>query len=194
MHIPCRLTAGSDKLPRMKTVADPRLLYLTAARAGELLCAGDQRLATAESCTGGWIAQAMTAVPGSSRWYEGGVVTYSNALKRLMLQVPSEYLEGADAPGAVSEPTVTAMAEGARQLMTCDWAIASSGIAGPGGGSEKKPVGMVWLAWAGPRGCDSEVFYFAGDRERIRYLAVEAALEGLLVRLDGSHLGAVRQE
>lgn len=169
----------------MKTSLDQHILSNLAARAGELLLRQGARAATAESCTGGWIAQTLTAVPGSSAWFEAGFVTYSNVMKRRILQVPGEYLEGTDAPGAVSEPTVEAMAEGACRLASVDWAVATSGIAGPGGGSDKKPVGMVWIAWAGPDArCDSEVFYFSGDRERIRFMAVEAALEGLISRLE----------
>ena len=168
----------------MKSAADHQILNNIAARAGELLVRQCARVATAESCTGGWIAQAITAVPGSSAWFEAGFVTYSNAMKRRLLKVPGEYLEGADAPGAVSEPTVEAMADGARALAGTEWAVATSGIAGPDGGTEKKPVGMVWIAWAGPEGgCTSEVFYFSGDRERIRFQAVEAALEGLISRI-----------
>lgn len=172
----------------MKTTAEPQILNQIAARAGALLGRQGARVATAESCTGGWIAQALTSVPGSSAWFEAGFVTYSNAMKRRLLHVPGEYLEGADAPGAVSEPTVEAMADGARLLAATEWAVATSGIAGPDGGTEKKPVGMVWIAWAGPDDrCDSEVFYFAGDRERIRFLAVEAALEGLISRIEAPH-------
>lgn len=169
----------------MKSIADHQVLNSIAARVGELLGRQGVRVATAESCTGGWIAQALTSVPGSSAWFEAGFITYSNAMKCRILNVPVEYLEGADAPGAVSEPTVEAMAEGACKVAATEWAVATSGIAGPGGGTDKKPVGMVWIAWAGPdQRCDSEVFYFNGDRERIRFLAVEAALEGLISRIE----------
>ncbi|MDO9519821.1 MAG: CinA family protein [Pseudohongiella sp.] len=169
----------------MKHTPDHQILTNIAARAGALLHRQGERVATAESCTGGWVAQALTAVPGSSAWFEAGFVTYSNPMKRRILQVPVEYLEGSDAPGAVSEPTVEAMAEGARKLAAVDWAVATSGVAGPGGGTDKKPVGMVWIAWAGAGDrCDSEVFYFSGDRESVRYQAVEAALEGLISRLE----------
>ena len=168
----------------MKTTAESRILNTIALRAADVLSRQGARVATAESCTGGWIAQVLTSVPGSSAWFEAGFVTYSNTMKLRILNVPAEYLEGADAPGAVSEPTVEAMAEGARRLAACDWAVATSGIAGPDGGSEKKPVGMVWIAWAGPNElCDSEVFYFQGDRYQVRHSATEAALEGLISRL-----------
>lgn len=172
----------------MKSIPDQQLLNSIAARVGELLSQQGARVATAESCTGGWIAQTLTSVAGSSAWFEAGFVTYSNTMKRRLLNVPGEYLEGADAPGAVSEPTVEAMAEGACKLAATEWSVATSGIAGPGGGTDKKPVGMVWIAWAGPDNhCDSEVFYFTGDRERVRFLAVEAALEGLISRIEAPH-------
>jgi nicotinamide-nucleotide amidase len=169
----------------MKPSTELHILQSLSGQVGVALQARKQRLATAESCTGGWIAESLTAITGSSVWFEGGFVTYSNSMKHRFLQVPSAYLDGADAPGAVSQPTVVAMAEGARESAAVDWAVATSGIAGPGGGTDKKPVGMVWIAWAGPGNCsDSEVFYFSGDRQRVRFLAVEAALEGLLRRLE----------
>jgi nicotinamide-nucleotide amidase len=169
----------------MKHTPDHQILNTIAVRVGDILLRQGARVAVAESCTGGWIAQALTSVPGSSCWFEAGFVTYSNLMKHRVLQVPQEYLEGPDAPGAVSEPTVEAMAEGARKLAAVDWAVATSGVAGPGGGTDKKPVGMVWIAWAGAGDrCDSEVFYFSGDRDSVRYQAVEAALEGLIIRLE----------
>lgn len=168
----------------MKFTADAQLLYTLAALTGDLLRQHGLRLATAESCTGGWIAQALTSVPGSSDWFEAGFVTYSNAMKRRVLQVPAAFLDGPDAPGAVSEATVKAMAQGACMAADVDWAVATSGVAGPGGGSERKPVGMVCIAWAGPGGCcDSTIFYFDGERDRVRFLAVEAALQGLIRRI-----------
>lgn len=171
----------------MKSTLDHQILNNMAARVGELLRRKGARVATAESCTGGWIAQALTSVPGSSAWFEGGFVTYSNAMKRRVLNVPGEYLDGAEAPGAVSEATVEAMAKGARELAATDWAVATSGIAGPDGGSEQKPVGMVWIAWAGPDDhCASQVFNFSGDREHVRFLSAEAALSGLISRIGAS--------
>lgn len=168
----------------MKTTADNRSPDKIAAQLGQLLGQAGLRVATAESCTGGWIAQALTSVPGSSAWFEAGFVTYSNTMKQQLLSVPREFLQGSDAPGAVSEPTVRAMAEGARKLAASDWAVATSGIAGPDGGSVTKPVGTVWIAWAGPHGqCDSEVFYFDGDRGCVRLQAVVKALDGLIARL-----------
>lgn len=151
----------------------------------------ERRLCLAESCTGGWIAKLLTDLPGSSRWFERGFVTYSNAAKRELLGVPETIL---DAHGAVSRETVLAMAQGALAHSHADFAIAVSGIAGPDGGSADKPVGLVWLAWAGP--CDwlvSESHVFAGEREAVRRQAVLAALAGLLrwgdptLSLDSSH-------
>lgn len=139
---------------------------------------------TAESCTGGWIAQALTAIPGSSAWFNLGLVTYANSAKHKFLDVPLSLLEGKQAPGAVSRDTVEQMARGALVAANADYAIASSGIAGPDGGSDDKPVGTVWLAWA-QRVDDASVavtasrFCFSGDRERVRRQSVIAALEGL---------------
>ncbi|WP_020681864.1 CinA family protein [Marinobacterium rhizophilum] len=141
-------------------------------------------LATAESCTGGWVAQALTALAGSSDWFDGGFVTYSNAAKARMLGVSSELIEQ---EGAVSEAVVRAMAEGARRQSGVQLAVSVSGIAGPGGGSELKPVGTVWFAWA----CEgqptrAQCHLLAGDREAVRRQAVEIALQGLLGMLERS--------
>lgn len=150
------------------------LVERLAARA----LAQGQRLATAESCTGGMVAAAMTALAGSSDWFERGYVTYSNAAKAGELGVPVALIEGA---GAVSEEVARAMALGARVRSGASWAVALTGVAGPGGGSPKKPVGTVWLAWAGPQGeVSARCFRFAGDRNAVREQAVAAALEGLL--------------
>lgn len=149
--------------------------------AGELGAALQQvgaTLVTAESCTGGWIAQAMTAVPGSSAWFERGFVTYSDTSKQEMLGVSPSTL---DAFGAVSEETVREMALGALRRSHAQVSVAVSGIAGPGGGAELKPVGTVCLAWAGlGRKTRSHTAHFAGDRTAVRRQAVVAALQGLL--------------
>lgn len=150
---------------------------------GVILLSHGHKLTTAESCTGGWIAQTLTAVPGSSGWFDAGFITYSNAIKHRILRVPLAYLQGSDAPGAVSEQTVLAMASGAIQLAEADWSIATSGIAGPGGAVPGKPVGLVWIAWASARGRTAQAFNFAGSREQVRRQSVLAALEGLLLRL-----------
>jgi len=135
------------------------------------------RLAVAESCTGGWIAKAMTDVAGSSQWFEGGIVAYSNAAKVGLLGVSGDVLA---AHGAVSEETVCAMAEGARSRFAADIAVAVSGVAGPGGGTADKPVGMVHFAWAEPGGVTAARRIFAGSRESVRRLTVALALERLI--------------
>ncbi len=154
-----------------------RELAALAARLGEALLARNWTACTAESCTGGWIAKVMTDVPGSSGWFGTGFVTYANEAKMGLLDVPAEMLE---AHGAVSEPVVIAMAEAARSRTGADLAVAVSGVAGPDGGTDEKPVGTVWFAWARPDRTRAERRQLPGDRERIRRLAVERALEGLL--------------
>jgi nicotinamide-nucleotide amidase len=159
--------------------SDARLAALAGEVALCCLCGGFS-IATAESCTGGYIAKVLTDLPGSSQWFGAGFVTYSNAAKTTLLGVPAGILE---THGAVSEAVVCAMAEGAWTRAAARRAVAVSGIAGPTGGSAAKPVGTVWLAWAGPdRPTRSEVHHFAGDRDAIRRQAVLAALEGLLGR------------
>jgi nicotinamide-nucleotide amidase len=154
-----------------------------AARVGVILLSHGHKMTTAESCTGGWIAQTMTAVPGSSAWFDAGFVTYSNAMKHRILGVPLVHLQGPQAPGAVSEQTVLAMACGALKLAEADWSVATSGIAGPGGAVPGKPVGLVWIAWASARGRSAQAFNFAGSREQVRRQSVLAALQGLLLRV-----------
>ena len=155
-------------------------LELLAAQVGELLRTNGQRLATAESCTGGWIAQCLTAIAGSSEWFERGFVTYSNDAKREMLGVEADTLV---AHGAVSEATAAAMAAGALRHSRADWALAVTGIAGPGGGSADKPVGTVCFGWAAVDGrVDTQTVRFAGDREQVRAQSVAHALGGLLER------------
>ena len=161
-------------------------LELLAAQVGELLRTNGQRLATAESCTGGWIAQCLTAIAGSSDWFERGFVTYSNEAKREMLGVEADTLV---AHGAVSEATAAAMAAGALRHSHADWALAVTGIAGPGGGSPDKPVGTVCFGWACSDGrVETQTVHFAGDRELVRAQTVAHALEGLLER--ASHCAA----
>jgi len=156
-------------------------LKVLAERVGQLLLAHEAKLATAESCTGGWISKCLTDVPGSSAWFEYGFVTYGNSAKESMLVVDHALLER---HGAVSREVVQAMAVAAHAISEADIAIAVSGIAGPDGGTEDKPVGTVWLAWLGPRGrANSAVFHFAGDREAVRRQSVVAALNGALKQL-----------
>ncbi len=139
-------------------------------------------MASAESCTGGWIAKAMTDVPGSSGCFECAFITYSNEAKREMLGVPSESLE---LHGAVSETVVREMVRGALVRSRASIAVAVSGIAGPDGGSEEKPVGTVWLAW-GMRGGEivAAKEQFSGSREEVRYQSSVAALQGILDLID----------
>lgn len=144
---------------------------------GKQLEASGLSLVTAESCTGGWIATCMTAIAGSSAWFDCGFVTYSNSSKSALLGVDPALIE---AFGAVSGEVVTAMALGALERSPADLAVAVSGIAGPGGGSIEKPVGQVWLAWQ-QRGHQPVVgcFQFQGDRAGIRAQAVTQALKGI---------------
>jgi len=145
------------------------------------LLSGGRQLVTAESCTGGWIAKACTDRPGSSRWFRGGAVVYTDELKTAMLGVQPRTLAEA---GAVSEATVREMAAGALERLGGDVAVAVSGIAGPDGGTPAKPVGTVWIAWAVRSDAATVVrtqhHQFDGDRGQVRLQAVRAALAGLL--------------
>lgn len=148
---------------------------------GERLLARKEVLATAESCTGGLIAKLCTDFAGSSKWFERGLVTYSNAAKQELLGVPAEVIDRA---GAVSAEAVQAMVQGMLAHAPVQWAIAVSGIAGPDGGTPEKPVGTVWIAWAGGAVAAScSRFLFQGDRDAVRRLSARAALEGLLALL-----------
>ncbi len=150
-------------------------------RVAQLLVARGARLATAESCTGGWIAKSLTDLPGSSEWFEYGVVTYSDEAKETLLALDPGLLE---AHGAVSEEVVACMAAAVRAISDADISVAVSGIAGPDGGSSEKPVGTVWLAWDGPGlRTRSRCEHFSGDRESIRRQTVTAALDGILRQL-----------
>jgi nicotinamide-nucleotide amidase len=156
-------------------------LFALAERVGQKLRGAGRRLATAESCTGGWVAKACTDVAGSSQWFECGFVTYSNAAKVRDIGVSERTL--AD-HGAVSEATVREMAAGALRVSSADVAVAISGIAGPDGGTPTKPVGTVWFGFATRRGADvvvtAEMQLFRGDRELVRRLSVERALRMVL--------------
>ena len=142
---------------------------------GELLKQKNATIATAESCTGGRLAAALNALPGSSAYYLGSVVAYANEVKQQVLGVEQDTLTQ---HGAVSEQTVREIAEGVRRLMRTDYAIATSGIAGPDGGTKEKPVGTVWIAWATPEGTVAERYQFgvARLREQITQRAVTTAL------------------
>ena len=150
---------------------------------GNLLKQRHQTIATAESCTGGRLAAALNAQSGSSAYYMGSVVAYDNTIKEQVLGVKHDTLEKY---GAVSEQTVREMAEGVRALMNTDYAIATSGIAGPTGGTPDKPIGTVWIAWATPKGTTAECYHFgiAREREQITQRAVTAALVELIKSLN----------
>ena len=152
-----------------------------AERLGSLLLERGEWLAAAESCTGGWLAQSVTAIAGSSAWFDRGFVTYSNAAKVDMLGVPESTLER---HGAVSEAVARAMAQGVLAHSRADWSVAITGIAGPSGGSPEKPVGTVCFAWAGKDGgCEAQTCHFSGDRAAVREQSVWYALNGLIERL-----------
>jgi nicotinamide-nucleotide amidase len=150
-------------------------LFELAEQLGRLLKAKGKTMATAESCTGGWIAQTITEVPGSSAWFDRGFVTYSNAAKVQMLGVSPKTLE---TYGAVSAETATEMAMGALAHSDADVAVAVTGIAGPDGGTAEKPVGTVFIAWAYKDGVAKVIKkQFAGNRRKIREQTVRCAIE-----------------
>ena len=152
-------------------------LHAAAARLGERLRAARQMLVTAESCTGGWIAKAVTDVPGSSSWFDCGMAAYSYEAKQAMLGVTPLTLE---VHGAVSRECVVEMVSGALVHSGASVAVAVTGIAGPTGGTDDKPVGTVWIAWKRRGGYPiAEKFGFDGDRDAVRRQTVAAALHGL---------------
>jgi len=164
------------------TDSDAKLQRL-AARVGRRLLKEHRRVATAESCTGGWIAKTLTDIAGSSQWFVEGFVTYSNESKVQRLSVPRAVLEK---KGAVSEEAVRAMAAGALRRAKAQVSVAVTGIAGPDGGVPGKPVGTVWLGWATRRGSAvrirTQLKHFRGDRDAVRRKTVQVALQGLLTR------------
>lgn len=157
-------------------MADDALLKL-ASEVGTALKRRNWMLALAESCTGGGVAEAITAIPGSSGWFDRGFITYSNASKNEMLGVSLQTLE---THGAVSEPTAMEMAQGAVSRSHAQLAVAISGIAGPDGGTPEKPVGTVCFSWATGNDASSATAHFDGNRENVRRQAVEYALRGVL--------------
>lgn len=161
----------------MTSPAASSLLQLSSLL-GEKLLANGWRVATAESCTGGGIAAAITAVAGSSSWFEYGIVSYANSAKEKLLHVnPQTLLEH----GAVSQAVVEQMVAGALRISGANIAVAVSGVAGPSGGTAEKPVGTVWFAWGLASGeIHSECFHFAGDRSSVQSQAVAQGLTGLL--------------
>lgn len=154
-------------------------LFELAEQLGRKLKSCEKKIATAESCTGGWIAQTITDVPGSSAWFDRGFVTYSNAAKVQMLGVSPQMLEEF---GAVSAETATEMAAGALAHSDADIAVAVTGIAGPDGGTTDKPVGTVFIGWADKNGEANVVKkQFAGNRRQIREQTVKSVLEGMVL-------------
>jgi nicotinamide-nucleotide amidase len=164
------------KPPSMPTPSDAELRVL-ADSLGTRLRASRDHLVTAESCTGGWIAKTVTDIAGSSDWFDCGMVAYSYEAKQALLGVRAETLE---LHGAVSRETVVEMVSGALVNSGASIAAAVTGIAGPGGGSDDKPVGTVWIGWKRRGGyARAEVFLFDGDRDAVRRQTVAAALRGL---------------
>ncbi len=161
----------------MASIPDDESLQSLARTIGERLLARGQWIGTAESCTGGLIAKLFTDIAGSSGWFERGLVTYSNDAKHELLGVSSDTLQRA---GAVSVETVQEMVQGLLRAAPVQWAVAVSGIAGPGGGSADKPVGTVWIGWGGTDVAVSvSRFLFEGDRDAVRRHSAAAVLEGL---------------
>ncbi len=156
-------------------------LYELAEKVGQHLKSSGRKLTVAESCTGGWIAKAITDVPGSSQWFEYGFSVYADIAKRDLLGIDINTLK---AEGAVSQPIVIEMAEGALERARADVAIAVSGVAGPDATPDGKAIGTVWMCWSRRRGqaveSSARIKFFKGDREQIRRYAVGNALKGLL--------------
>ena len=150
---------------------------LLAQQVGAALKAHGMTLVTAESCTGGGVAQAITMISGSSDWFDRGFVTYSNTSKEEMLGVSPHTLEQ---HGAVSEQTVREMVDGALQYSRAQVALSVSGIAGPTGGTPEKPVGMVWFAWGTGKSVQAVCHHISGDRDAVRAKSVQIALQGVL--------------
>jgi nicotinamide-nucleotide amidase len=155
---------------------------LLAQQVGAALKGHGMTLVTAESCTGGGVAQAVTMISGSSAWFDRGFVTYSNTAKEEMLGVSPDTLEQ---HGAVSEQTVREMVDGALQYSSGQVALSVSGIAGPTGGTPEKPVGMVWFAWGTKNGVQAVCHNLPGDRDAVRAKSVQIALQGVLNLLNG---------
>ena len=151
-----------------------------ALKLKELALARRVTVGTAESCTGGLIAGAITAVPGSSEYFLGGVVSYANAVKTKLLGVPKEIL---NTVGAVSGECARFMAQGAAKALGADWAVSVTGVAGPDGGSAEKPGGTVWFGLCGPRGVEAHVRRFAGGRAAVRAQTAAHALSMLVEAL-----------
>ena len=167
MNVPADRTSG---------IGDLELRQRAHAVAQALLARG-QSIVTAESCTGGWVAKVLTDIPGSSAWFECGVVAYSYEAKEALLGVHPQTLERS---GAVSQETAIEMVSGALARYGASVAVAVTGVAGPSGGTPDKPVGTVWIGWKRRGGyAHAQVFHFEGDREAVRRQTVAAALDGV---------------
>ena len=164
----------------MSDLSNSQTLTTIAQQLGEILCKKNAKLTTAESCTGGGISEAITAVSGCSQWFEFGFVTYADSAKQQLLGVSKQTL---DQYGAVSEQVVEQMAQGAIQQSQADYAIAVSGIAGPNGGTEDKPVGTVWVCWQTPTRSWTKQLMLSGDRQAVRTAAIKNSLQQLLQHL-----------
>lgn len=152
-------------------------------RLAKVLIAKEALMVTAESCTGGGIAEALTRVPGSSQWFDCGFVTYSNEAKSHLLNIPDSLFDIVG-PGAVSEEVALAMANGALANSRAELSVAVTGVAGPDGGSDEKPVGTVWIAWHWGETHFAKRFQFKGNRQEVRLATVTAALEGLVALVE----------
>jgi nicotinamide-nucleotide amidase len=171
----------NDDIMQSSAVSSDAQLEALAARVADIMQRRALMLASAESCTGGWIAKTLTDLSGSSAWFEAGVVSYSNQAKMSLLGVRRETLERT---GAVSEETALEMVSGALDRLNAGVAVAVTGIAGPTGGTPQKPVGTVWIAWQRRSiAARARLFHFPGDREAVRRRTVAAALEGVLETL-----------
>lgn len=157
-------------------------IYHLSEQLGRALLLKNATVTSAESCTGGGVAQAITEIAGSSAWFSRSFVTYSNSAKQEMLGVDGTVIKE---HGAVSEPVVISMVKGAAQRASADYAVAISGIAGPGGGSKDKPVGTVWFAWQSPDGVSTRKHLLSGDRQAVREQAVKISLQELLHQVTG---------
>jgi nicotinamide-nucleotide amidase len=164
----------------LSDLSNLQTLTSIAQQLGEMLCKKNAKLTTAESCTGGGISEAITAVSGSSQWFEFGFVTYANSAKQQILGVSKEAL---DEYGAVSEQVVKQMAQGAIKQSQADYAIAVSGIAGPDGGTQDKPIGTVWVCWQTPTRSWTQQLMLSGDRQAVRTAAIKKSLQQLLQHL-----------
>jgi PncC family amidohydrolase len=179
-----RATRGPDADQPKLTVGDP--LVELATRLQARCVARGLTVATAESCTGGLVAHALTEVPGSSAYVRGGIVAYANDVKADQLGVPREVL---DAHGAVSAQVAVAMADGARDRLHADLGVGVTGVAGPDGGTEEKPVGLVYVAVAGLGTPEVRRFLWPGDRSANKHDSAIAAIELLLARVEASRQG-----